>query len=56
MLQSIFANGLRNLGDMSSGVITDTYPDPKKTISSINDILTATILLKTSYKGSNGGF
>ena len=53
ILHSILTDGLINMGNASSGNI---YKDPslEKTVMVCNDMLNATIGLKTSYKGSTG--
>lgn len=55
-LEQVFNNGLKNYGHLfSSGVVESKRQiQPNETISMLNDILTAIILLKTSYKNSNG--
>lgn len=54
-LNSIFNQGLRNYGDLSSGAYRKEYIEVNKTVSPIDSMLTAVTCLKTSYKGSNGG-
>ena len=54
-LNSILKEGLKNYGDLSSGIIYDN-PELSKTISFPNNILNTMILLKNSYKESTGGF
>lgn len=55
LLCDIFTNGLKNYGDLSSGVVSNGIIDPAKTISFFNSMLDAIIQIKTSYKGSTGG-
>ena len=56
VLNSIFSKGLiNNGGDVSLGVVEKNNIDPCKTISPITNILNAIILIKSTYKGSNGG-
>lgn len=54
-LNAIFTNGLKNTGDLSTGFISSEVSEPNRTVSNVNDIITATITLKTSYKDSQGG-
>lgn len=54
LLTSIFTNGLKNYGDLSSGAVTQDTIHPNKTISMLTNPLTAMILLKTQYKDSKG--
>lgn len=55
VLQSIFNDGLKNLGDLSSGVVLSGTVQPSKTVSFFGSMLDAVIHIKTSYKGSKGG-
>ena len=55
LVDNIVKNGLKNNGDLSSGVVSVEAPDPNKTISPINNILDAVIYLKSQYKHSNIG-
>ena len=55
VLNSIFNNGLMNYGDLSSGIHSKEIIPVNKTVSPIDDMLTALIYLKSSYKGSKGG-
>ena len=55
LLCDIFTNGLKNYGDLSSGVVSKKIIEPSKTISFFNSMLDAIIQIKTSYKGSIGG-
>lgn len=52
LVQSVFHEGLINNGDLSSGAYS-SCPSPSKTISFIDNMLNACILLKSSYKNSN---
>ncbi len=54
ILCDIFTNGLRNYGDLSSGIISSEIISPSKTVSFCNSMLDAIIQIKTSYKGSSG--
>lgn len=56
IMKSILENGLINNGDlMSSGAYSD-IPSVNKTVSFPENILNTFILLKSTYKFSNGGF
>jgi len=52
-LQAIMRDGLQNAGDASSGFLR-TNPPVSKTVSKCDNMLNATILTKSSYKGSTG--
>lgn len=54
LLKNIFTIGLKNNGDLSSGIVSKTTIHPNKTISMLTNPLTAIILLKSSYKDSKG--
>ena len=53
ILDSICEKGLTNNGDISSGVYSER-PEPDKTVSFVDAILNLVIMLKSSYKSSNG--
>ncbi len=55
LLHNIFTDGLKNNGDLSSGVITSGIVQPSKTVSFFGSMLDVVIHVKTSYKGSKGG-
>lgn len=55
MLNSIFKDGLKNMGHLSSGAVSDGTPDPSYTVSMIANPLYAMMFLKGSYKDSVGG-
>lgn len=52
-VNNIFQEGLKNYGDLSSGIPSYDVPEPNKTITPITNILDAVICLKSSYKNSN---
>lgn len=54
-MKGIIQNGLRNYGDLSSGAVSDN-PNLSKTVSFPGNLLNLMILLKSTYKGSTGGF
>lgn len=53
LISTIFDEGLKNFGDLSSGVDITEAPEPAKTVSPITDIMDAVIYLKSSYKNSD---
>lgn len=53
ILSSICEKGLINSADLSYGAFTDK-PEPNKTISFVERMLNLVIMLKSSYKGSEG--
>lgn len=55
ILQSIFNDGLKNIGDLSSDVGTNEIIQPSQTVTFFSSMLDAVIHIKTSYKGSKGG-
>lgn len=55
VLQSIFNEGLKNMGDLSSGAGMNSIPEPNKTVSVLHKPIHAVMSLKGQYKGSVGG-
>lgn len=55
MLHSIFNEGLKNMGHLSSGHISSSIPDPNKTVSMLRSIVHAVMSIKGQYKDSVGG-
>lgn len=54
ILKSIFTDGLKNMGDLSSGVKPTKDIEPSKTIYPINTPFDIVFRLKSQYKESNG--
>lgn len=54
-MKNILEQGLKNYGDLSSGIVYNNA-DLSKTVSFPGNILNLMILLKSTYKFSNGGF
>lgn len=55
MLHSIFSEGLKNMGHLSSGHDSNIIPDPSQTVSMIGSIVHAVMSIKGQYKDSVGG-
>ena len=53
LINTILDEGIKNFGDLSSGVGVKEAPEPSKTISPITNIMDAVIYLKSSYKNSD---
>lgn len=53
LVETIFDEGLKNFGDLSSGVNIKEPPEPAKTVSPVTNIMDAIIFLKSSYKSSD---
>lgn len=55
VLNSIFNEGLKNMGHLSSGHISSSVPDPNKTVSMLASMVHAVMSVKGQYKDSIGG-
>lgn len=55
VLNNIMNEGLINNGDIMQGVISNDIINPSKTVSPCTSLLDTIIMIKSSYKESNGG-